>query len=60
MPGKLKESLLVDAINYGELYQMPPKAKLPADEIATLIKWVEIGAPVARGSRRTNINEYSV
>jgi hypothetical protein len=45
VPGKLKESLLVDAINYGELYQMPPKTKLPAAEIATLTKWVEMGAP---------------
>lgn len=45
VPGKLKESLLVDAINYGQLYQMPPKSKLPAEEIATLTKWVEMGAP---------------
>ena len=29
VPGKAEESLLVDAINYGELYQMPPKSKLP-------------------------------
>lgn len=45
VPGKLKESLLVDAVNYGELYQMPPKGRLPADEVATLTKWVERGAP---------------
>ncbi|MDX1945190.1 MAG: PSD1 and planctomycete cytochrome C domain-containing protein [Pirellulaceae bacterium] len=45
VPGKLKESLLIDAINYGGLYQMPPKSKMPADEIATLTKWVEMGAP---------------
>ena len=45
VPGKLKESLLVDAINYGDLYQMPPKSKLPAEEIAALTKWVEMGAP---------------
>src|SRR4051794_12843438 len=25
VPGKPKESLLIDAINYGEQYQMPPK-----------------------------------
>ena len=36
VPGNPKESLLVDAINYGETYQMPPKSKLPAAEIATL------------------------
>ena len=45
VPGKPKESLLIDAVNYGELYQMPPKSKLPAEEIAVLTKWVEMGAP---------------
>jgi transposase-like protein len=45
VPGDIKKGLLVDAINYGELYQMPPKTKLPAKEIATLTKWVEQGAP---------------
>jgi mono/diheme cytochrome c family protein len=42
--GKPEESLLVGAINYGELYQMPPKSKLPAEEIATLTRWVKEGA----------------
>ncbi|MCE9527564.1 MAG: PSD1 and planctomycete cytochrome C domain-containing protein [Planctomycetales bacterium] len=50
VPGNLKESLLVDAINYGQLYQMPPKTKLPAEEIATLTKWVEMGAPWPKGA----------
>jgi len=45
VPGKPKESLLVEAINYGDVYQMPPKSKLPVKEIATLTRWVEIGAP---------------
>jgi hypothetical protein len=45
VPGNLKDSLLIDAINYGELYQMPPKSKLPEAEIAILTKWVEQGAP---------------
>jgi hypothetical protein len=45
VPGKPDESLLIDAINYGELYQMPPKSKLPAQEIATLTRWVALGAP---------------
>jgi Protein of unknown function (DUF1553)/Protein of unknown function (DUF1549)/Planctomycete cytochrome C len=45
VPGKPKESLLVDAINYGELYQMPPKTRLPAEEVAALTKWIEMGAP---------------
>jgi hypothetical protein len=45
VPGDAKESLLVDAINYGETYQMPPKSKLPDGEIATLTRWVQMGAP---------------
>ena len=45
VPGKPKESLLVNAINYGETYQMPPKSKLPEQEVATLTRWVEMGAP---------------
>jgi hypothetical protein len=60
VPGKPGESLLVDAINYGELVQMPPKSKLPAAEVATLTKWVAIGAPwtsdaaVAKGAASTS------
>ncbi|MBM4075696.1 MAG: DUF1549 domain-containing protein, partial [Planctomycetes bacterium] len=43
VPTKPTESLLVSAINYGDLYQMPPKSKLPPKEIATLTRWVEMG-----------------
>jgi hypothetical protein len=45
VPGKPEESPLVEAINYGEFLQMPPKSKLPGEEIASLTKWVAIGAP---------------
>ena len=38
-------SLLISAINYGDTYQMPPKSKLPASEIAALTKWVELKLP---------------
>ena len=56
MPGNPRESLLVDAINYGDTYQMPPKSKLPAHEIDTLTEWVRRGAPwgVASPSTITN------
>ena len=39
VPGKPGESLLVDAINYGEVYQMPPKSRLPEKEVAVLTRW---------------------
>ncbi|MSQ97540.1 MAG: DUF1553 domain-containing protein [Gemmataceae bacterium] len=44
VPGKPSVSLLVKAIKYDGL-EMPPSGKLPADEIAILVKWVEMGAP---------------
>lgn len=45
VPGEPEQSLLVDAIRYGETYQMPPKSQLPADEIEVLVNWVRLGAP---------------
>ncbi len=53
VPGKPEESLLVDAIRYGQSYQMPPKSQLPVDEIATLIEWVRLGAPWGADSAPT-------
>ncbi len=53
VPGKPEESLLVEAIRYGDALQMPPKSKLPPEEIATLTRWVEQGAlwPVSTASK---------
>jgi hypothetical protein len=51
VPGNPDESLLVDAINYGEARQMPPKSKLPLEEIDTLTEWVRRGAPWGIPSR---------
>ncbi|REK10214.1 MAG: DUF1553 domain-containing protein [Planctomycetota bacterium] len=45
VPGDADESLLIDAVRYGDLYQMPPKSQLPAAEVATLEEWVRRGAP---------------
>jgi hypothetical protein len=45
VPGNPTESLLIDAINYGEYFEMPPKSKLPAAEVALLTDWVKRGAP---------------
>lgn len=44
-PGKPDESLLVDAVDYGDLYQMPPSGKLAGEKIAVLRRWIEQGAP---------------
>ncbi len=55
VPGKPKESLLIDAIRYGS-YEMPPKTKLPKREIELLEKWVAIGAPDPRVSKVPSID----
>ncbi|MFP6691768.1 MAG: DUF1553 domain-containing protein [Pirellulales bacterium] len=45
--GKPNNSLLIEAVRYENSdLQMPPKGKLPDREIALLVKWIEIGAPM--------------
>jgi Protein of unknown function (DUF1553)/Protein of unknown function (DUF1549)/Planctomycete cytochrome C len=53
-PGQPEMSLLIDAINYGELFQMPPRSRLPAGEIATLTRWIKEGAAWGVLSRRAD------
>ena len=59
VPGDPKDSLLVDAINYGDTYQMPPKSKLPAEEIAVLTRWVELEAPGPSSRQRPKSTDPS-
>lgn len=47
VPGDAKKSLLIGAIKY-ESYEMPPKGRLPANVIADIVKWVDMGAPDPR------------
>jgi cytochrome c553 len=42
--GDVKKSRILDAVNY-RTFEMPPKSKLPAGEIAILTKWVKMGLP---------------
>ncbi len=44
VPGKADASGLVQAVRY-ESVEMPPSGKLKDDQIATLVRWVEMGAP---------------
>jgi hypothetical protein len=45
-PAAPDKSLLLKAISYtDDDLAMPPKDKLPADQIATLTKWIGMGAP---------------
>lgn len=46
VPGKPHESLLISSVSYSnDDLQMPPKAKLPDEEITILRRWVEMGSP---------------
>ena len=54
LPGKPDGSLLIAAVRYvNEDLQMPPEKQLPDDEIALLIRWVEMGAPLPGGNAVT-------
>ena len=45
VPGSLEKSRLIEAVRYGNPdLEMPPKGKLPAEEIAILEQWVSRGA----------------
>lgn len=45
VPGKPDDSLLVRVIEQGEPYAMPPKGKLPRDQMSNIRLWVKAGAP---------------
>src|SRR6516165_9544169 len=45
IPGKPDESLLIRAIHYKDKPRMPPKKKLPDQEIELLTRWVQMGLP---------------
>ena len=45
VPGKPGESLMIRALSHGDVeLQMPPKEKLPPQEIAAITDWIERGA----------------
>lgn len=49
IPGNSSESLLVQAVRYAnEDLQMPPKSRLPDSDVATLERWIGMGAPDPR------------
>ncbi len=45
VPGKVEESLLIEAVRRGDPdFSMPPKKALTADQVAILEKWIATGA----------------
>ena len=45
VPGQPGDTLLLDAVRYLDEPKMPPKGKLPDDEVAILERWVAMGMP---------------
>lgn len=43
VPGKPDESLIVEAIRY-ESFEMPPRSRMPAQEIDIIVRWIKEGA----------------
>lgn len=49
VPGNVDESLVIEAVRYSNPdFEMPPKGKLSAGEIALLERWVKMGTPDPR------------
>ena len=51
VPGKAKESLLVQALRHEGMRKMPPSGKLPDAVVADFAKWVDMGAPDPRDDK---------
>src|SRR5262245_11662308 len=51
--GKPEQSRLIEAVRYSspEL-QMPPRGRLPDEQVADLVRWVELGVPWSGGGAR--------
>jgi len=45
VPGNPAKSLLVEAVRHSDDLQMPPKGKLTDAQIASIERWIELGAP---------------
>ena len=67
VPGHASRSLLVHAINHDTSLQMPPKAKLPIQQVADLTRWIDEGAhwpnaaptPVASARTDTSSSRFT-
>lgn len=53
VPGNADSSLLIEAVRY-ESYEMPPKGKLPAEDVATFERWINMRAPWPEEAAPTN------
>ncbi|MFO0930191.1 MAG: PSD1 and planctomycete cytochrome C domain-containing protein [Gemmataceae bacterium] len=57
VPGHPEKSLLIEAIAYKDHLRMPPRGKLPAEQIADLTAWVKLGAPWPGGESTARVDK---
>ena len=57
VPGEPTRSLFIHAINHDTFVQMPPKSKLPLNEVQKLTRWIEMGAPWPNASLPTRVKK---
>jgi hypothetical protein len=50
VPGKPKDSLLIQALHYIDPPRMPQKGKLPQRDIAIFTRWVKVGLPYPKAA----------
>ncbi|MCA9081330.1 MAG: DUF1549 domain-containing protein [Planctomycetaceae bacterium] len=59
VPGKVAESLIVDALRY-DTFEMPPKQRLPQEVVDDFVKWIEMGAPDPREGAAPKVAQQSI
>ncbi|MFO0947372.1 MAG: PSD1 and planctomycete cytochrome C domain-containing protein [Planctomycetota bacterium] len=57
LPGDPENSPLLEALRYDGGIQMPPENKLEDPVIASVARWIEMGAPWSKDPARTDTNE---
>jgi hypothetical protein len=60
--GKPEDSLLIRAVRYNDMPQMPPKRKLSDQQIVVLTRWVQLGLPWPRitGTAATGTGAFQI
>ena len=57
VPGHPEKSVLIQAVNHSDKLKMPPKSKLPREQLDNLAQWIKIGAPWPGGDKATTVKK---
>jgi hypothetical protein len=56
MPGDSAASLIIEAVRY-ESFEMPPRTRMPKEEVDILVRWIDDGAPWPEDLAKSNRGE---